>query len=126
MNLRLPEQMLDRETGLHQNYYRDYDPSLGRYVTPDPLGLGGGMNPYSYAANSPLTNIDPLGLYEEDIHYYMTYFLARAAGVDARMAYIIATGAQYVDDNPDTQATAPQHHPLQLCPLELPDRHGCR
>ena len=95
------------ETGLNQNYYRDYDPTLGRYTTPDPMGIEGGLNPYSYVSNNPLTNIDPLGLYEEDIHYYMTYFLAMAAGVDARMAYIIATGSQYVDDNPDTQPTAP-------------------
>ncbi|MET3120389.1 hypothetical protein AAKU64_004641, partial [Undibacterium sp. GrIS 1.8] len=87
--------------------YRDYDPQLGRYSTPDPIGIEGGINPYSYVNSNPLINIDPLGLYEEDIHFYMTYFLARAAGVDAKRAYIIATGAQYVDDNPDTQPTKP-------------------
>jgi RHS repeat-associated protein len=109
MNLRLPGQVYDRETDLHYNYLRDYDPNLGRYTTPDPIGLEGGMNPYSYVANNPLTGIDPLGLYEEDIHYYMTYFLARVAGVDARMAYIIATGAQYIDDNPATYPLAPNY-----------------
>lgn len=103
MNLRLPGQVYDAETGLNQNYYRDYDPQLGRYTSADPLGLAGGANPYTYVDSNPLGKIDPLGLYEQDVHYYMTYFLARTAGVDARMAYLIATGAQYIDDNPITQ-----------------------
>ncbi len=65
MNLRLPGQVYDAETGLNQNYYRDYDPVLGRYTTPDPLGLEGGTNPYNYVSNNPLTNIDPLGFVPE-------------------------------------------------------------
>lgn len=109
MNLRLPGQIDDAETGLHYNYLRDYDPALGRYLAPDPTGLGGGTNPYTYVSNNPLTNIDPMGLYEEDIHYYMTYFLARAAGVDAQLAYIIAMGDQYIDDNPDTRPLNPNY-----------------
>ncbi|MBC7574256.1 MAG: RHS domain-containing protein, partial [Herminiimonas sp.] len=72
MDLRLPGQVFDAETGLHYNYLRDYDPRLGRYLTPDPLGLDGGMNPYDYVRGNPLTGVDPLGLYEEDVHYYMT------------------------------------------------------
>ncbi|HJW55774.1 MAG TPA: DUF6765 family protein [Burkholderiaceae bacterium] len=103
LNLRLPGQVYDRETGLHYNYYRDYDPSQGRYTTPDPMGLGGGMNPYAYVANNPLTNIDPLGLYQSDIHYYMTFFLAMAAGVDYSDARTIALATQYVDNNPQTR-----------------------
>jgi RHS repeat-associated protein len=103
MNLRLPGQVYDAETGLNQNYYRDYDPRLGRYTSADPLGLDGGANPYAYVDGNPLTKSDPLGLYEQDVHYYITYFLARVAGVDARMAYLMATGAQYIDDNPITQ-----------------------
>jgi len=94
MNLRLPGQVFDAETKLNYNYLRDYDPTLGRYTAPDPVGVGGGTNPYAYVSNNPLTNVDPLGLYEEDIHYYMTYFLALAAGVDPRRAYIIATADQ--------------------------------
>ena len=109
MNMRLPGQVYDAETGLHYNYYRDYDPALGRYLAPDPLNLTNGSNPYGYVSNNPLTRRDPLGLYEEDIHYYMTYFLARAAGVDAQIAYIIATGDQYIDDNPDTRPLDPNY-----------------
>jgi RHS repeat-associated protein len=54
MNLRLPGQVYDAETGLHQNYFRDYDPALGRYVTADPSGLVGGTNSYAYVGANPL------------------------------------------------------------------------
>lgn len=50
-NLRFPGQYLDQETGLHQNYFHTYDPSLGRYRQADPIGLTGGMNLYPYADN---------------------------------------------------------------------------
>ena len=48
-NLRFPGQYYDAETGLHYNYFRDYDPSVGRYVESDPIGLEGGSNTYRYA-----------------------------------------------------------------------------
>jgi RHS repeat-associated protein len=67
-NLRFPGQYYDAETGTHYNYYRDYNPAIGRYVETDPIGIKGGMNhPYSYTANNPLTAIDPLGLECEQI-----------------------------------------------------------
>jgi hypothetical protein len=78
-------------------------------LQPDPLGYLDGPDPYSYVQGDPINKVDPLGLYEEDIHYYMTYFLAMAAGVDPRMAYIIATGDQYVDNNPATYPLAPSY-----------------
>jgi RHS repeat-associated protein len=52
--LRLPGQRYDNETGLHYNYFRDYDPSLGRYGESDPIGLDGGLNTYTYVGGSPL------------------------------------------------------------------------
>jgi len=60
--LRFPGQYADTETGLHYNYYRDYDPSLGIYKQSDPIGLRGGVDTYGYSYQSPLVNSDPSGL----------------------------------------------------------------
>ncbi|HED5893203.1 TPA: hypothetical protein R5R88_003784 [Salmonella enterica] len=60
-NLRFQGQYLDRETGLHYNLFRYYDPECGRFTQQDPIGLAGGVNLYQYAPN-PLGWIDPLGL----------------------------------------------------------------
>ena len=60
-NLRMQGQYLDRETGLHYNLHRYYDPDSGRFTQHDPIGLAGGINLYAYVKN-PLTWIDPLGL----------------------------------------------------------------
>ena len=62
-NLRYQGQYLDRETGLHYNTFRYYDPDTGRFTQPDPIGLRGGYNLYQYAPNA-LMWIDPLGLHE--------------------------------------------------------------
>jgi RHS repeat-associated protein len=61
-NIRLPGQYYDAETGLHYNYHRYYDPRTGRYITPDPIGLLGGINLFPYAQNNPINTIDPFGL----------------------------------------------------------------
>ncbi len=61
-NLRFAGQYFDSETNLHYNFFRDYDPETGRYLSSDPIGLVGGLNTYGYALQNPLTYTDPDGL----------------------------------------------------------------
>jgi len=61
-DMRFPGQRFDLASGLNYNYFRDYDPSTGRYVQSDPIGLAGGISTYGYVGASPISYVDPLGL----------------------------------------------------------------
>ena len=62
LNARFPGQWFQVESGLHYNWHRHYDPSLGRYTQPDPLGFVDGPNVFAYAGSSPANHVDVLGL----------------------------------------------------------------
>jgi RHS repeat-associated protein len=97
-NLRFPGQLYDRETNLHYNWFRDYDPQQGRYVESDPIGLAGALNTYAYGNNRPTQYIDPAGLcpmclipaipyIPEAIVIVSTWWASRPATGDAGSTY---------------------------------------
>jgi RHS repeat-associated protein len=61
-NLRFPGQQYDQIVGLHYNYFRNYDPTAGRYLEADPAGVTTDISLYQYASADPVQKIDPLGL----------------------------------------------------------------
>lgn len=62
LNLGFPGQYFDAESGLWNNGFRDYSPSLGRYIESDPAGQAVGINTYAYALSNPVQRTDPRGL----------------------------------------------------------------
>jgi RHS repeat-associated protein len=62
MPMRFPGQYADEETGFSYNYFRDYEPRLGRYVQSDPIGILAGLSPYVYVGARPVSLIDSFGL----------------------------------------------------------------
>jgi RHS repeat-associated protein len=65
-----PGQYEDAESGLYFNCFRYYDPVQGRYLSPDPFEILGGLNEYSYCRN-PANWIDPLGLCKKEYVYVL-------------------------------------------------------
>ena len=72
-HLRLPGQYFDSETGLHYNWHRYYEPKLGRYLTPDPIGLDGGLNLYAYVGGNPVNAVDPPGYFAITVPTIVVY-----------------------------------------------------
>ncbi|MEQ1715458.1 MAG: RHS repeat-associated core domain-containing protein [Hyphomicrobium sp.] len=62
---RAPSRGVNRQrqakSGLHYNWHRHYDPTIGRYTQPDPLGFVDGPSVYAYARNAPHEYVDPTG-----------------------------------------------------------------
>lgn len=92
----------DSLSGLQYNRARFYDPQLGRFISEDLIGLSGGINKFAYVSNNPQNATDPSGLYEIDVHYYLTYYLALKTGCfkDSE-ARLIAEFDQLTDDDDD-------------------------
>jgi RHS repeat-associated protein len=90
----------DPDTGLLYYRARYYDPGLGRFISEDPIGLQGGINTFTYVSNNPANRTDPSGLYEIDVHYYLTLYLAMRNGCFTfEEAKQIAEGNQNTDDD---------------------------
>ncbi|MGH8107423.1 MAG: RHS repeat domain-containing protein, partial [Arenimonas sp.] len=61
-DMRFPGQIADAETGFNYNYFRDFEPTTGRYIQSDPIGLKGGLSTYAYVTSKPLQYVDRHGL----------------------------------------------------------------
>ena len=108
-NLRFPGQYFDAETGLHNNWHRDYNNELGRYNESDPIGLEGGINIYSYVANQPTVYADPAGLWVPYRHGQFTFKAAREAGCSINGANKLAIETAKVDDREGTNKPENAH-----------------
>ena len=107
----------DPDTGMLYFRARSYDPQQGRFVSEDPLGLSAGINTYRYVSNNPQNRTDSFGLYESDVHYWLTYFLAKKMGCFTEAeARKIAYYTQEVDLDPAT-SPGPGWHPILPGPL---------
>ena len=82
-NFRFPGQYYDAEIGLNYNYFRTFDPTLGRYTQSDPIGLNGGMNTFAYVLSNPISFIDPVGLSGIDAMIYGGISSTQAQGLSA-------------------------------------------
>ncbi|WLI18563.1 RHS repeat-associated core domain-containing protein [Pseudomonas wuhanensis] len=97
-NLRFQGQYLDRETGLHYNTFRFYDPDIGRFITPDPIGLAGGLNLYQYGPN-PMGWSDAWGLAgSPTTATHITYLGVDKATGKAYVGYASMQGKQVGSD----------------------------
>ena len=96
VNLRFPGQYYDQETRLHYNYFRYYDPATGRYITSDPIGLGGGVNTYGYVLGNPVMGIDPFGLACCNRRTEVDMACAGNANASFRRCMAVANGGNYI------------------------------
>jgi RHS repeat-associated protein len=114
--IRFQGQQVDEESGLHYNRHRYYDPSIGRFVSTDPIGLAGGLNLYQYAPNSTQW-VDPLGLiklgYDKSARTWST-----PAGLNYGQGSAHGNRVKHVLDHESPNTNKPKHSVFCVC------RHG--
>lgn len=90
--IRAPGQYADPETGLYNNYQRNYDPEVGAYLEEDPFGTFGGPNRYNYGDSSPLRLYDPMGQWTmDDVERALAYTGLIVGGAALGVATVVGT-----------------------------------
>jgi hypothetical protein len=97
---------------------------LGRFTSEDPIGLSSGINSFAYVGNNPQNKIDPSGLYDIDVHYYLTYYFAMKTGCFSDPeAREIANSDQHSDeDNDKKPGWGKKWETTWHGPVAVPDR----
>jgi RHS repeat-associated protein len=123
-NLRFPGQYFDAETGLHYNYFRDYNPALGRYPEADRIGQRGGINLYSYVGNNPVIYSDSRGLLAAPWHFGLSLLAGLESGMGIGGSLNFAWNSMAVDFAPGSQgfdaAATAQHGMAGVLPSGRP------
>lgn len=84
---------MDEESDLSFHRARYYDPRLGQFISEDPLGFAAGdTNLRRYVKNDPTNKVDPTGLYDQDVHFYMNYYMARYLGLNRPTGWLNSQG----------------------------------
>ncbi|MCJ7484235.1 MAG: RHS repeat-associated core domain-containing protein, partial [Thermodesulfovibrionales bacterium] len=96
----------DSELNLYNYRARYYDPIMGRFLQMDPVGYKDSMNLYQGMGMNPINSIDPMGLYNQDFHFYVIYYLMRARGWDQEISEQVAGLSQYVDEDEFSSPTS--------------------
>lgn len=130
--LRWPGHLFDRDLGLHHNRFRAYDPALGRYLQPDPIGHAGSPHSlYAYAPN-PLVDVDVLGLTctprpthddEEPHEGHPTHEEVPGARRNVLGRLIDALTGRYVED---PSAAGDRRPNVRMTRVEITDGHEAR
>jgi RHS repeat-associated protein len=119
---------LDKDLQQYNSQARYYNPGIGRFSAIDPFSPNqqSGANLYAYCADDPINNSDPSGLYEIDVHQFLTQFLAEKAGFGAQPAKGIGKQTQALDAPGDPRAAMinglPNHYNMEAYHFVSRDR----